>query len=384
MTSKRGMPGLSIGPRVRKSPFYEATRRWGAKSFTVYNHMYLPTAYTSPIEEYWKLVNDVSLWDVACQRQIEISGPGAFELIQQLTPRDMSCCRPGFCWYLLLTDQYGGIVNDVVMLQLDEDKFWLSPGDGDALLWIKGVAVNSGLDVLVHEPDVSPLQLQGPKSPYVAKSLFGETVLDLPYYGLMPTKLGGIPLLVSRTGWSGELGYEIYLRDSRFGDELWEKIMAAGKAFGIAPIAPSTIRSIEGGLLSYVSDINQNDTPYTINITRLIDLNKPGGFIGQQALNKINQQGEKRKLVGLEIGGEALLAGNEEFRPVSVNGQEVGHLTRCCWSPRLEKNIGFANVPVDCSEHGTSLLVSMPESDRQAVVCNWPWFSPQKKIPANI
>ena len=384
LTSDHLTPGISIGPRVRKSPFYPATRRHGAKAFTVYNHMYLPTAYTDPVDEYWKLVKAVTLWDVACQRQIEITGPDALRLMQRLIPRDLANCRPGQCRYVVITGEDGGIINDAVLLLLGEQHFWLSPGDGDALLWVQGVAINSGLDVHVSEPDVSPLQLQGPKSPQVARALFGDDVLELPYYGLREFVLDDMPLVVSRTGWSGELGYEIYLRDSRFGEQLWERVMTAGEPHGIAPIAPSAIRSIEGGLLSYVSDISRTDNPFVVGLDRLCKLDKPGGFIGREALLKIKAEGVKRRLAGVEIHGDPLRAGNEEFWRVGDASRDIGHITRCVWSPRLAKNIGFANIPVEHAAYGTRLVVSTPHGDRQATACAWPWIKAQKTIPVNL
>ena len=374
-------PLISIGPRVRKSPYFDATRRHGAKAFTVYNHMFMPTAYTDPLTEYWSLVNDVTLWDVACQRQVEISGPDAFELIQLLTPRDMSKCRVGQCQYMVLTDSDGGVINDAVMLRLGEDQFWLSPGDGDVLLWVLGVAAQRGFDAKVFEPDVSPLQLQGPKSPYVAQKLFGDRILDLKYYWLMETSLDGIPLVVSRTGWSGELGYELYLRDSRHGDRLWETVMSAGDEFDIAAITPNLARSIEGGLLSYRSDITCADNPFLFGFDYFVDFDQPGDFIGREALLEIRKNGIKRKLVGVEIGGEPFPVGNSQFYPIFDGEREVGHVTRCVHSPRLEKNIGFANVPIEYSNIGTKLTFRCPLGDLETTVCEWPWFPAQKKIP---
>jgi len=374
-------PQISFGPRARKSPFFEATLRYGATAFTIYNHTYLPTSYGDNVADYWSLVNDVTLWDVACQRQVEISGQDAFDFIQFLTPRDMSKCEVGQCQYLVLTNQDGGIVNDAVMLRLEEQRFWLSPGDGDALWWAMGVAVNSGMAVNVTEPDVSPLQLQGPKSPLVARDLFGDWAVELKYYRLKETVLDGIPLVVSRTGWSGELGYELFLRDGQYGDELWERVMAAGKPYDIAPAAPSTIRSIEGGLLSYVSDITLADNPYVIGMDRFVDFEQPADFIGKDALRKIGERGPKRRLVGIEIQGRALATPNEEFWDVLDGGNRIGHVTRCTHSPRLDKNIGWANVPVEFSEVGTKLIVDSPDGEISATVCKAPWFPPQTKIP---
>jgi len=372
---------ISFGPRVRKSPYFEATLRYGARSFTVYNHTYMPTCYTSPVEEYWSLVKGVTLWDVTCQRQVEISGPDAFRFIQFLTPRDMSRCEVGQCQYMVLTNQEGGIVNDAVLLRVGEDQYWLSPGDGDVVMWASGVAVRSGMDVQVFEPDVSPLQLQGPRSPYVARDLFGDWVLELKYYRLAETTLDGMPLVVSRTGWSGELGYEIYLRDSRYGEQLWEKIMAVGKPHGITPTAPNTIRSIEGGLLSYVSDIALADNPYVFGMDRFVNLDQDDDFIGKAALARIKAEGVKRRLVGIEIDGTPLIGSNEEFWTVSDGKRRIGHVTRCVHSPRLEKNIGWANVPAEYSAIGTKMAVTAIDGERSATVCEAPWIKPEITIP---
>jgi aminomethyltransferase len=384
MTETKNPPLLSIGPRVHKSPFFDATLRYGASAFTVYNHTFLPASYGDNVRDYWSLVNDVTLWDVACQRQVEITGPDAFDFIQFLTPRDMSRCEVGQCQYMALTNQDGGIVNDAILLRVEEQRFWLSPGDGDVLWWAMGVAVNSGFDVRVCEPDVSPLQLQGPKSPLVARDLFGDWAVQMKYYRLRETELDGIPLVVSRTGWSGELGYELYLRDGQYGDQLWERMMEAGAPYGIRPTAPSTIRSVEGGLLSYVSDITLNDNPYVIGMGQFVDFDQPGDFVGKAALQKIAAEGADRRLVGIEIDGDALAVPNEEFWDISVGGQKVGHVTRCAHSPRLDRNIGWANVPADHAGIRTELVVDSPSGNRRAVVCEAPWFKPQVRIPDEL
>ncbi len=283
------------------------------------------------------------------------------------------------CWYVLITAEDGGILNDAVMLRLAENHFWLSPADGDALLWVRGIAVNAGLDVTICEPDVSPLQLQGPNSPQVAQALFGDWALRLGYYRMKETELDGIPVVLARTGWSGEIGYEIYLRDSQYGDVLWEKVMAAGKPYGIAPIAPSNIRSIEGGILVYISDMTSEDNPYVLDFDRLVDLDHEADFIGKAALKKIKAEGVTRRLVGVEISGSPLQP-NEEQWPVMNDHKPIGHITRYAFSPRLEKNIGFANVPVDRADIGTKLVVKTPAGERQATVVPKPFFESKKVI----
>ncbi len=384
MSEKVDAPAIAIGPRVRKSPFFDATRRYGARAFTVYNHTYMPTAYSDAVTEYWSLVNDVTLWDVSCQRQVEIEGPDAFRFIQFLTPRDMSKCQVGQCQYMVLTDEHGGIVNDAVLLRIEEQRFWLSPGDGDVLLWVSGIAVNSGLNVRVTEPDVSPLQLQGPKSPHVARDLFGDWVLNMKYYWSQETTLDDIPLLISRTGWSGELGFEIYLRDGRYGEQLWERIMAAGQPYDIAPIAPNTIRSVEGGLLSYVSDITRSDDPFVLGFDWMGDFDQELDFIGKAALQQIKTDGPKRRLVGIELHGDLPEGSNGEFWVVERGGEPTGHITRVVRSPRLEKNIGFANVRVADAAVGTELTTQTPSGDKLLTVCEWPWVPAQKKMPKDL
>lgn len=378
---KNAAPALTIGPRIRKSPYFDATLRYGASAFTVYNHMYMPTVYTDPVTEYWQLVRNVTLWDVACERQVEITGPDAMAFVQLLTPRNLARCEPNQCRYVLLTAADGGIINDAVLLRLADDHFWLSPGDGDVLLWAEGIASQTDMQVTICEPDVSPLQLQGPKAPYVARNLFGDVAIEMKYFRMQQLDLDGIPLVLSRTGWSGELGYELYLRDGSRGDELWEKVMAAGKKHDISPAAPSTIRSIEGGMFSYFSDIGRFDNPWTIGLERLVDLQQDADFIGKTALQGISAKGTERRVVGVEIDGEPI-AGNDARWFVQSEDRIVGYVSRCIYSPRLAKNIGFANVPSSCVETGRRLRIETPGGLVGATIVRVPWFEAATEIPA--
>ena len=263
---------FSFGTQVRKSPYFDATVRWGAQGFSVYNHMYIPRDFGNPVQNFWNLVNDAILCDVAVERQVEITGPDAAQFVQLLTPRNLSECAVGQCKYVLITDENGGVLNDPVLLKLADNHFWLSLADSDILMWAKGVAVNSGLDVNLCEPDVSPLQLQGPKSGDIARAIFGDRIDDLKYYWLEEFELNGIPLIISRTGWSSELGYEIYLRDGSRGNELWDHIMKIGEPMGLVPGHTSTIRRIEGGMLSYQADMDCTVNPFELGLGRLVDL----------------------------------------------------------------------------------------------------------------
>ena len=317
---------FGFGTQIRKSPYFEATVRWGARGFSVYNHMYIPRDFGDPEQNFWNLVNDAILCDVAVERQVEITGPDAAAFTQMLTPRDLSKMSVGQCKYVLITNADGGILNDPVLLRLGENHFWLSLADSDILLWAQGVAVHSQLDVTIREPDVSPLQLQGPRSGDVMAALFGEAIMDLRYYWLREVELDGIPLIVSRTGWSSELGYELYLRDARRGDELWEKIMAAGRPFGLKPGHTSTIRRIEGGMLSYHADADINTNPFELGMDRLVNLDMEADFIGKAALRRIRENGVSRRQVGLCIQGPPLKGPNTAFWAVSKQGRHVGEV----------------------------------------------------------
>jgi len=371
---------FGFGTQIRKSPYFNSTVKWGATGFSVYNHMYIPRDFGSPEKNFWNLVNEAILCDVAVERQVEITGPDAAKFVQLLTPRDLSKLSVGQCKYVLIVNNEGGILNDPILLRLKENHFWLSLADSDILLWAQGVAVNSGLNVKIIEPDVSPLQLQGPNSGKIMEALFGKSINDLKYYWLCELNLDGIPLIVSRTGWSSELGYELYLRDGSKGDELWEKIMSAGKEFGLKPGHTSSIRRIEGGMLSYHADADINTNPYELGLDRLVNLDIDINFIGKDALNKIYQDGVKRKQVGVILDCEPLEGPNTTFWKVTKDNKEVGKITSAVYSPRLKKNIALAMVFIDTSDIGMVFDVEILSKSVKATVCEKPFYDPKKKI----
>ena len=371
---------FGFGTQIRKSPFFNATVKWGATGFSVYNHMYIPRDFGNPEENFWNLVNNSILCDVAVERQVEITGPDAFQFIQLLTPRDLSKLAVGQCKYVLITNNDGGILNDPVLLRLGENHFWLSLADSDILLWAQGVAVNSNLNVSITEPDVSPLQLQGPNSGKIMENLFGETINDLKYYWLREFDLDGIPLIVSRTGWSSELGYELYLRDGSKGDKLWEMIMTAGKVLGLKPGHTSSIRRIEGGMLSYHADADINTNPYELGLDRLVNLDTEINFIGKQALKKIKEDGIKRKQIGLEIKNNPLKAPNTTFWNILHDGKNVGKVTSAVYSPRLKKNIALAMVDIEFAKINGELNVEIDGLLVNSIVVEKPFFDPKKQI----
>jgi glycine cleavage system aminomethyltransferase T len=371
---------IQRGARLRRSPFFEATQRYGCKAYTVYNHTFLPSYYDDPEAEYHHLLEHVALWDVAVERQTEITGPDAFRFTSLLTPRDLSRCEVGQGKYVLITGEDGGIVNDPVLLRLGENHFWLAAADSDLLLWARGVATGAGMDVDIREPDVAPLQVQGPKSKDVIRTLFGDRARNLRYYYFFEAELDGIPLVVTRTGWTGEVGYEIYLRDGSRGEDLWERIIEAGRPHGIRPTGPSDIRRIEAGILNYGADMTLEDTPYHVGLERLVDLEKEGGFMGKEALRRTRDEGPSRKLVGVEIEGERLEL-NQTKWTVRRNGEVVGSVTSAVYSPRLDRNIGYAMVPMALAAEGSQLSVETPDGERSTTVVPIPFVDPSKEIP---
>ncbi len=372
---------LLFGSWYRQSPYFHSARKSGFKACDTYNNVYLPSSYTDPVDEYWHLVNHVTLWDVGCERQVEISGPDALTFTNYLTPRDLRKSQVGQGKYVVLCDDEGGIINDPVLMRIEKDMFWLSTADSDVLLWAKGIAHGGDWDVEIREPDVSPLQIQGPKSKDVLKVLVGPKVLDLAYYHFMKASVDGIPVIVTRTGWSAEVGYEVYLLDGSRGTELWDAVMAAGGPFGMQPTGPIDIRRVEAGILNCGSDMTLDNNPYEVGLGWLVDDAKRADYIGKGALRKIKKQGVTRKLAGVAIEGEPITYVLPEFWDVHADGRKVGHLTALTYSPRLKRNIGYALVPIEHARLGTPLDVVTPAGARRATVVKKPFVDPKKEIP---
>jgi aminomethyltransferase len=374
---------LYFGPWYRRSPFFERTLDAGCSAYDIYNHMYLPGYYADPIEEYWALLNDVTVWDVSVERIVEITGRDATAFTNSLTCRDLTTCAVGQGKYMIVTAEDGGIVNDPVLLRVEADRWWLALADSDAGLWARGVAINSGLDVKVREPEVYPIQVQGPKSKDTMRAVFGPAIDDIKYYWTLTTEVDGIPVVISRTGWTGEVGYEVYLRDPSRGGDLWDRIMEAGKPHKIRPIAPCEARRIEAGIFNYGSDMTIADTPFHVmGLERLVETQE-ADYIGKAALEEIRVTGVDRKLVGIEVvEGDPLSFEIASKRPALHEGEAVGTVTDLIWSPRLERNIGYVWVPIELAAPGTPLeIVSQDGEHWPARTAAIPFLDPKKAIP---
>jgi glycine cleavage system aminomethyltransferase T len=374
---------LYFGPWYRRSPYFEATIRAGCTAFDIYNHMYLPAYYGDPIEEYWHLLEHVTLWDVGVERVLEISGPDALAFTNMLTCRDLTRCEVGQGKYAPLLTAEGGIVNDPVLLRVGADRCWLCLADSDAGLWARGVALGAGMDVRIDEPHVYPLQVQGPKAKPLMRDLFGDALTALRYYFCAHVSLAGIPVVVSRTGWTGEVGYEVFLRDPARGGELWDTIMAAGEPYRIRPIAPCEARRIEAGIFNYNSDMTIENNPYQITgMERLVEPQE-ADYIGKAALERVRAEGVRRKLVGVEVDGDPLSFEISAFWPASSDGQQVGHVTDLVWSPRLRRNIGYVWVPIDLAGPGTPLRIETPGGAAAGRTAALPFLDPSKRVPVS-
>jgi aminomethyltransferase len=374
---------LYFGPWYRRSPFFEATRRAGCTAYDIYNHMYLPAYFDDPVAEYWLLSQGVTMWDVGVERTVEVSGPDADRLIDKITCRDLTKCAVKQGKYMLVTAPDGSIVNDPVLLHVAENRWWMQLADSDAGLYALGVAASAGLDAQVTLPDVHPMQVQGPLAAKTLEKLVGPAIYDIKYYWIDEFEIHGIPVVISRTGWTAIPGFEVNLLDGSKGDELWDLVAAAGEEFGIKPIAPCEARRIEAGIFNYGSDIRLGDTPlHVMGLERLVE-DQPQDYIGKAALEDLKAKGVDRKLVGIELMGDELRAEMSRYWYAYKEGKQVGHLTDAVWSPGLEKNIGYVWVPIDLAEPGITLDVETESGDRvQGVTAAIPFVDPRKERPA--
>ena len=342
------MFGIAPSARLRPSPFFDSSVADGVTDFTTYNHMLMPTGYGRPEAEYWRLMNGVAYWDVACERQVQLEGRDAGRLAQILTPRLLSKARPGQGKYAPLCNHAGTLINDPVLLKLDDGKFWLSIADSNIWFWAQAIAAERKLDVAVSEPDVSPLAVQGPKAEDVVAAMFGDWVRGLKYFWFRAASIDGIPVTVARSGWSKQGGFEIYLMDGTQGARLWNIVKEAGKPWDIGPGNPNLCERIESGLMSFGGDTDGATNPFEVRLGKYVDLDAPDDVIGIAALRRIHAAGAKRHQLGAVLEGDAPMQPGFRWNAIWRGGEKIGDLTNCVWSYRLKKNIGFALVSVAC------------------------------------
>ena len=365
---------LLISTRVRKSPFWHLSIEAGCWRATTYNRIYHPRGYVRPedggmMAEYDALVNRVTMWNVAVERQIRVKGPDAEAFVNYVITRDATKINPGNGKYAILCNEKGGVLNDPVLLRLSEDEFWFSISDSDLMLWLQVVNVGKKHDVEIDEIDVCPLQIQGPLSENLMAKLAGEKVRDIPYYGLMETQIGGVEVVISQTGFSGEKGYEIYVRQAHENAELvWNAVLVGGKEFGLQVVAPAHHRRIAAGILSWGQDMDFETSPFQVNLSYQVPRNKNADYIGKAELERqraIIDGGNfpfKMRMIGLVFGGKNITDYAPDFWLIAdTGGEDMGYITSPWWSPELNTNIALGWVPFTSSEVGTKLIIRLPE-----------------------
>ena len=342
---------LNMSRRIRRTPFTNKVEKLGVSDFTVVNHMLLPKGFRRTVEEdYWHLNKHVQLWDVSCQRQVQITGKDAFKLIQKLTPRPLKNMETGKCFYIPILNEHGGMINDPVLLKLDDDMFWISIADSVILLWAYGIAIGSNLDVQIKEPDVYPLAVQGPKSEELLVSIFGESIRKIKFFNFRVFDFMGTKQIIARSGYSKQDGFEFYFKGFEkyfdsvdIGEKLWDTIWKAGKKFNISPGCPNLIDRIEGGLMSYGNDFTKDNNPFECNLDKYCK-SSSHNFIGKKALEEIKKKGLKQKMRGVMFGGKPYKPNGKLLPVLSQNKKIIGRITSGIFSPKYKKNIGLSMI----------------------------------------
>ena len=356
---------LNMSRRIRRTPFTNKVEKCGVSDFTVVNHMLLPKGYRNSVEEdYWHLNKYVQIWDVSCQRQVQIFGPDAEKLVQKMTPRSIKNMETGKCFYIPIIDENAGMINDPVLLKLDDDMFWISIADSDILLWAKGLALGSNFNVNIIEPDVYPLAVQGPKSEELMVSLFGEDIKKIKFFNFKIFDFLGTKQIIARSGYSKQDGFEIYFKgfEEHFdrielGEKLWDTIWETGQKFNISPGCPNLIDRIEAGLLSYGNDFTKDNNPLECNLDRYCNENDNHEFVGKEALKKIKLQGIKQKIRGIIFDGEPYSPNGKLLNVFSEKNNKIGQITSGIYSPSLKKNIGLSMILKDYWDIGQNVVI---------------------------
>ena len=367
---------LKMSRRIRRTPFTDKVEWHGVTGFTVVNHTLLPKSFKNSVEEdYWHLREKVQIWDVGCQRQVQISGPDAKKLVQWITPRDLSNATPGKCFYVPLVTENGGFINDPVLLKLSENKFWLSIADSDVLLWVRGLALGAKLNVDINEPDIWPLAIQGPKAVHVMSEVFGPNVRNIKFFNFDWFDFEDSKQLIARSGYSKQGGFEIYLQGSKYGSRLWEKIYEAGIKYDIRPGSPNIIERVEGGLLSYGNEMTIEDNPLECGLNKYCNLSNKIDYIGKKALQAIAEKGLNKQIRGVRFEGEPMPACSIPWPVTSKTTRKaIGKITSGIYSPRLKVNIGLSMIQKNYWDPGTEVCVH-PDNGKiiNGTICNLPF-----------
>jgi dimethylsulfoniopropionate demethylase len=365
-------PQLAISRRTRSTPWTSRVEAAGVAAYSVYNHVLLPASFRGVEADYEHLRRAVQVWDVGCERQTELVGPDAGRLAQMLSMRDLSKFDVGRCGYAPVCDHDGKLLNDPVILRVGEDRWWFSAADSDIALWAGGLAYGLELDVAVCEAEVSPLAVQGPLAEQLTARVLGDVVRDIKFFRSAWVPFRGHPLVVSRTGWSAQGGFEIYVDDAEVGQALYDELFERGSDLDVGPGCPNLIERIEAGLLSYGNDMTREHSPLEAGLDRYCSLDAPIDAIGIEALRAERAAGIRRRICGVEVSGPRLVSPRQPW-PVANNQASVGQVTSLAWSPRLAANVALAMVDTPHDQVDCSLTVHTPDGERSATVVALPF-----------
>lgn len=366
-------PALSISRRTRSTPFTTRVTEAGVKAYTVYNHMLLPTVFESVEADYHHLKKHVQVWDVSCQRQVEVKGPDAAALVQMITPRNLAKMSNDQCYYIPVVDDTGGMLNDPVAVRHNKNRWWISLADSDVGYWLRGLANGHDMDVYVFEPDVCPLAVQGPKSDELMSRVFGEDVKNLRFFRHKAFKFEDTTFTIARSGYSVQGGYEIYVEGAEYGEPLWDALFEAGKDLNVRAGGPNLIERIEGGLLSYGNDMTYANTPFEAGLGRFCNDTTVNSCIGAAAMRREIMHGSKQRIRGLRISGDAVPACTGPWPVVTETGLQVGYVTSAAWSPDFDTNVAIGMISRSHWKIGNKLTVRAPDAERPAVLCKLPF-----------
>ena len=359
--------------RLRSTPFTSRIEKQGVTAYTVYNHMLLPAAFGSIEDSYYHLKKDVQVWDVAAERQVEISGKDSAKLVQLMTCRNLTKSKIGRCYYCPIIDDTGNLVNDPVILKLAEDRWWISIADSDVIFFAKGLASGNKFDVKIFEPEVNIIAVQGPKSFGLMKKIFGKVITELKFFGFDYFDFKGTKHLIARSGWSKQGGFEVYVENTESGQALYDHFFEIGKEFNVKPGCPNLIERIESGLLSYGNDFDNQDNPFECGFEKYVNLDSDIVFLGKENLKKIKSDGIKRKLMGVKIETNQIsLTGSINI--MDNDGSLIGDLRSACYSPHFKKVIGIAMINEPFCKESVTGKVEIDGKNIALKVCELPFI----------
>ena len=362
---------ISKNRRVKITPYTSRLESYGVGGYTVYNHMLLPTYFKSLEDEYFHLKKDVQLWDVSVQKQIEVSGSDSYKLVQLMTCRDLSGAKVLKCYYVPLIDGNGNMINDPLVLKVEDMKWRICIADSDVLLYAKGIADSMKLNVKIHETKISTLAVQGPKSLDVMRKVFGDEISKLKFFNFNYFKFEGIDFMISKSGFSKQGGYEIYVENSISGLKLYDYIIKVGNKFNLKPGCPNVIERIEGALLSYGNDMDNNDNPFECGLDKYVNLESNIEFLGKKALQKVKLEGIKRKLMGVKIN-EKNINLTSELKLIGENKETIGYLRSAVYSPRFKMIVGIAMINLDYCKDSQNFKININNKEASGSVCSLP------------